>query len=400
MKKFLIIQFIFSIFFSCSIFSQYAHNIYVGPFLSLTPFFNIGIQKTVKARIINIGTSNETGIPVKCLVNGTQVGSINMNLNAGTIDSVSFDWVPADTGTKILKVISSLASDQYRANDTVTATVTVFPTGVFNASWGTGTIEKPYPFITSYMAARTQIVYTAAQISLGAPRSIQKIGFNVAVAYPQVMNGFSIKMQNSSLTLLNGFISSGWTEVFNGTYSVPETGWQFITLATPFNYDGTSSLLVELCFSNSYYTSSSTVFSTFIIQQTWVQGGFSPNYNSCTDFAAGYWQVSKPNVCFQGIITGVNNHQQGIPTEFSLSQNYPNPFNPITDIKYSIPKETNVKITIYDELGREVAVLVIEKQNAGNYNVEWDGTNYSSGLYFYKLEAGDFTDVKKMVLIK
>lgn len=88
------------------------------------------------------------------------------------------------------------------------------------------------------------------------------------------------------------------------------------------------------------------------------------------------------------------------PQEFSLSQNYPNPFNPSTVINYQLPKSSNVKISIYDALGREVNVLVNKSQNAGNHNIEWNAGNYPSGVYFYRLEAGSFVSNKKMILIK
>lgn len=98
----------------------------------------------------------------------------------------------------------------------------------------------------------------------------------------------------------------------------------------------------------------------------------------------------------------------GIPERYMLSQNYPNPFNPSTVIKYSIPNSADVSIRIFDILGNEVATLVNEKQNAGYYSVEFSsaerGNNLSSGIYFYKLtatgEAGDFSESKKMTLIK
>jgi len=94
---------------------------------------------------------------------------------------------------------------------------------------------------------------------------------------------------------------------------------------------------------------------------------------------------------------------------FSLSQNYPNPFNPATTINYELPPAkdgmfqiTNyVKLVVYDVLGKEAAVLVNEKQTAGKYRVTWDGSAYSSGIYFYKLVVdGNIIDTKKMVLIK
>ncbi len=88
------------------------------------------------------------------------------------------------------------------------------------------------------------------------------------------------------------------------------------------------------------------------------------------------------------------------PREFLLSQNYPNPFNPSTVINYQLPTSSNVKISVYDALGRELNVLVNKSQNAGNHNVVWDARNYPSGVYFYRLEAGSFVSNKKMILIK
>lgn len=89
-----------------------------------------------------------------------------------------------------------------------------------------------------------------------------------------------------------------------------------------------------------------------------------------------------------------------IPFSYTLAQNYPNPFNPKTVIKYQIPKQTLVSLKVYNLLGQEVVTLVNEKKEPGYYEAEFDGTNLASGLYFYKITAGDFTDVKKMILVK
>lgn len=94
-----------------------------------------------------------------------------------------------------------------------------------------------------------------------------------------------------------------------------------------------------------------------------------------------------------------------IPDEFSLSQNYPNPFNSSTLIKYALKKDVNVLINIYNVLGQKIKTLVDEYQNAGYKSIIWDGTNdngkaVSSGIYFYKIIAGDFIDKKKMAIIK
>jgi hypothetical protein len=89
-----------------------------------------------------------------------------------------------------------------------------------------------------------------------------------------------------------------------------------------------------------------------------------------------------------------------IPKLYELSQNYPNPFNPTTTIKYAIPKDEFVTIIIYDITGREIIKLVNEQKQAGFYSVLFDGNNLSSGVYFYRIEAGNFVQVKKMLLIK
>ena len=90
----------------------------------------------------------------------------------------------------------------------------------------------------------------------------------------------------------------------------------------------------------------------------------------------------------------------GIPTEYSLKQNYPNPFNPVTTISYDLPKSSDITLRIYDIIGRLVETLVNQHQIAGNYQVQWNASRYSSGVYFYQIKAGDFHYVKKMLLIK
>ncbi len=88
------------------------------------------------------------------------------------------------------------------------------------------------------------------------------------------------------------------------------------------------------------------------------------------------------------------------PTSFMLHQNYPNPFNPVTQINYDIPTEANIKITIYDALGREVKELVNKFQKSGKYSVIFNAAELTSGVYFYRLTAGEFSDTKKLVLVK
>lgn len=102
---------------------------------------------------------------------------------------------------------------------------------------------------------------------------------------------------------------------------------------------------------------------------------------------------------------GIPGNETEAPNNFTLSQNYPNPFNPVTVIRYSIPSDvkgqtSNVKLIVYNYLGSEVATLVSEKQNAGNYEVKFNGSNLASGVYLYRLESRGVTLTKSMLLVK
>ena len=88
------------------------------------------------------------------------------------------------------------------------------------------------------------------------------------------------------------------------------------------------------------------------------------------------------------------------PKEFALLQNYPNPFNPSTTIKYSLPKAGNVKLSIYNAIGSKVATVVNEYKTAGNYSVQFNGSNLASGIYLYRLESGNYSAVMKLILLK
>ncbi|RKY92064.1 MAG: hypothetical protein DRQ13_10780 [Ignavibacteriae bacterium] len=103
------------------------------------------------------------------------------------------------------------------------------------------------------------------------------------------------------------------------------------------------------------------------------------------------------------IITGIETSSDCIKI-YSLTNNYPNPFNPSTIIKYSVPENEYVTLKVYDAIGNEISTLVNEEKQAGNYEVEFSApggaTSLSSGIYFYRLQAGSFVETKKMVLLK
>jgi hypothetical protein len=99
-------------------------------------------------------------------------------------------------------------------------------------------------------------------------------------------------------------------------------------------------------------------------------------------------------------VTPVSKKGTVLPAEFKLEQNYPNPFNPTTIINYSVPKSCLVTIKIYDVMGKAIETLVNKEKNAGNYSVEFKGSQLASGIYFYRMQAGDFISTKKLVLLK
>ncbi len=128
------------------------------------------------------------------------------------------------------------------------------------------------------------------------------------------------------------------------------------------------------------------------------------NYNHITGSRIGapvfYGVRSNGGISKATGFVGVNPVSNVIPKEYILKQNYPNPFNPSTKINFSIPKESNERLAVFDELGREVSVVVNDKLTAGSYEVNFDASNLATGVYYYKLTAGGFVQTNKMVLVK
>ncbi len=123
---------------------------------------------------------------------------------------------------------------------------------------------------------------------------------------------------------------------------------------------------------------------------------FGNGSNSTTNIGSGFFY----NPDATGFITEVNDEPDVIPTVYNLFQNYPNPFNPSTIISFSIPASSFVTIRIFDVLGSEVANLVNEEKSAGNYEITFDSSGLSSGVYLYKIQAGKFVETKKMILLR
>lgn len=120
-----------------------------------------------------------------------------------------------------------------------------------------------------------------------------------------------------------------------------------------------------------------------------------------TGFAVGiYGTILKTTDGGGEIISGISNYSNEVPDGFVLYQNYPNPFNPSTIIKYAIPNKQQVSLKIYNVLGTEIESLINEVQNAGIYEVSWNAANMPSGIYYYKIQTENFSNTKKMLLVK
>ncbi|MBI5403806.1 MAG: T9SS type A sorting domain-containing protein [Ignavibacteriae bacterium] len=165
-----------------------------------------------------------------------------------------------------------------------------------------------------------------------------------------------------------------------------------------FIYNGTSNLLVEVCYDNNSYTTYSIVNATSAPGMTW--GYYTDNMTGCL-LTGGASQPIRPNICFyMNPIIGTGSNSNNIPEQYSLSQNYPNPFNPVTRINFDLPKQGLTTLKVYDILGREIRTLVNEVKAPGSYSIDFNGNEFSSGVYFYKLESNQFSDIKRMILVK
>jgi photosystem II stability/assembly factor-like uncharacterized protein len=180
---------------------------------------------------------------------------------------------------------------------------------------------------------------------------------------PGSINEFYVGMDNSS------------TATAKGVYRTTNAG------ATWSDFNGGSML--------NTYAIRAMVYKTTVLETLYAGDGGTSSASSGT----GVYEYSF-------IPSNVGNPNSGIPTKFDLLQNYPNPFNPATTISYQLPASGFIKLAVYDMLGREVAVLVDRYKKAGYYDLNFNASYFSSGIYFYRLTTDNFVGVKKMILVK
>lgn len=245
-----------------------------------------------------------------------------------------------------------------------TLSYTVYATVPVGQTWKVGSSNIRVTFTSNPAGKLTLIAQSPAD---SANTNISGANGYQAMTTTSVGGGIAI-----GLNILT-FNTSGFYG-FVGSATPYRIGCVKFTIATPFNSDTLKFRNLPLQYPTVVYDST--------VQLT---------YNATS--TPGYTTLDP-------VITGVQGYTTELPKEFQLYQNYPNPFNPVTSIKFDIPKSSFVKIKMYDMLGKEISELVNMDMEPGRYEVNWDGTNFASGVYFYRIETKDFTKVMKMVLIK
>ncbi len=412
------------------------HDISAGPFLHLQSQFLINTTYAITSNFTNAGSNNETSIPITFWINGVLTNSTTRNLNVGQTDSVANNWMPTSAGSYQLKYICSLASDVNRSNDTVIANVQVLTSIPI--------LPQPNCLAGTYTAISGTPGPTGDDAGINAP-----IGFTFnykGTAYTNswiCTNGFIQLGSGGSTAYVNGLCGTTTLDAICGFWDDLNTAnggnIQYTTQGTAPNriyivqftnvgyFSGTGNVTFQIrlyentaCGSASdridiiYGPAVNNAAATGSIGLNVTPGG-SGNIISATPGATCGTTTFSTTTCndavpynlapgtlysFTNCPLGISHNGTNVPTVYSLAQNYPNPFNPTTTISFGIPKAGQVKMVVYDVLGRVVTTLVNEHKDAGMYNVAFDASNYASGVYFYKLEAGDFTSIKKMVLVK
>lgn len=351
-----------------------AHDIAVGPFLSLPGQFIINTPYTIRTKVTNAGTSNETGVPIKFFINNTLTNTTNININAGSVDSVSNSWTPTSAGVYTLKYVGALATDSNRANDTVVTTVNVLPSTPIIASSG---------YCRNGLNINLLDLQTIRDsIVVNVPNALTVLDVNVLV---DTMThtwdsdcSFQLLHLGGSVALITNEGGSGDNFIhtlLNDSASIP------ISSGTP-------------PFTGSFRPESPLAAMNGLN----VNGAWTLQISDGAGGDTGFLKAWCITLVYYTITGGIQTVT--IPNYYSLSQNYPNPFNPTTKISYTLPKAGNVELKVYDLLGREVATLVNETKQPGMYSVDFNASNLASGVYFYSIKANDFSAVKKMILVK
>lgn len=281
----------------------------------------------------------------------------------------------------------------------ITSGVTAFPN---DCSAGSDTLSSPYPFYMTYTDSRTQMLYRKTEmVGLCNIGYIWSISFYNNGITTSNLSNITIKMKNTTDTVLTKFIDTGMTVVFNnGNVNINGPGWFYITMNPYFVWDINKNLLIEVCYHNA----------TSLTNNVNLRGSTTQNKvlhrhknlsNGCT-LDSGSVQNIRPNLKMINIIDGVRRISNSTPADYSVDQNYPNPFNGSTKFRFRIKEYAPVTLSLYNVLGKQEVVVFSEPLSTGEYEKIFSLNEHPlpSGIYYYVFVTNGFVSVKKMVVLK
>lgn len=334
-------------------------------------------------------------------LNSTDAYAI-LKISTGELTAADFgqsNWVFIDSNYAITNANWALAPQNkfYLPLDSVKTT---------QSFWGAirGNVSGNYGLPASLnksSAVTNGLQDVASTVEFSVPTNINALpGDTVALPLNVKLNGKTIGAFNASFQLNNNLLT--YAGVFVQGPSMPSNkGWMISTYCAPggkFNIGAADfSDVISPIFSDG----SVAVFKFIVSAQAKigdssqiVLSGFSASDSKLNN-------LSITGVNGKITVASVSSTKNGtVIYEYNLAQNYPNPFNPATTIEYSIKKQSNVEIEIYNAIGQRISTLVNGIQEAGNYKLNWNAKNFASGIYFYRIKAGEFTQIKKMILLK
>lgn len=386
-------------------------NAAAGPFTVISPTsWLINSTDTVKWNVANTNTP-----PINC-----SAVNILLSTDGGLSFPVTLASATPNDGVEVITVPNL---------QTETARIKIEPTNniffaINNYSFSIGSVSTPAlvspPTTASIPSTSVDLVWRSAP---GALSYYLQVATNTSFT-TLIVNDSTMADSTRSLTGLtnnatyywrvkarNASGSSGWSPVWNFKVVLPPAA---PTLASPPNnsVDQSTSLTLRwnvLLGATGFHlqlSSDSTFATTLVDDTTLTTVQRNVNVANATRY---FWRVRAKNAGgwggfsaiwnFTTILTSVV-ERPGMPTTFELSQNYPNPFNPTTVIEFALPRESHVSLAVYNLLGERVAQLVDERRSAGYYAERFNAEHLASGLYFYKIQAGDFVQTRKLMLVR
>ena len=315
----------------------------------------------------------------------TQTTPVSTTLN-GIYFKDSTGWAAGTNGI-ILKTVNGGTNWVQQTSGTSSIFNSIFFINL-NAGWACATNGSVYGTVNG---GTNWIQQTTPASSLNSV-----IFTNSTYGWAAGTNGSIVKTTNGGFTAPGAPTLISPANNSTGVSITPILQWFPVTGSQSYRLRiWSDSLLTALIFSDSTISTINYIIGTGVLQGNtryyWRVNGVNPAGHGAN---SSIWNFTTTGV------TGVSQSGNEIPNEFKLYNNYPNPFNPVTKINFDLPKQSYVKLTVYDITGREAETLINGILNAGVLNYDWDASGYSSGVYFYRITAGDFSDIKKMILIK